>query len=100
MKLLILVQACLQKLDLISQVLHVLSDFFNLSTVLYHKPVCIDSSLNGHRCQNLHSIVVLILQTIQLQTEDLRQVRDPVDLQGLRLLPLKSLTFFLLTSGV
>jgi len=64
MKLLILIEAVLQKLDLVSQVLHILADLFNLSSILNHKSVCVDSFLNRHCCQDLHSIVRFILQAV------------------------------------
>ena len=82
-ELLILTDALLQLPYLFSQALNVLSDFFDLGTVLNEEPISVDDWLDDHRSEDFDRIVVFELQTVHLNAEHLRQLLDPLGLYGL-----------------
>jgi len=90
----VLVQATLKELDLLSQALNVVPNLLNLSEILDHEPVSMNGLLDVHRREHLDCEVVFELQPIQLNTEDLGQPRDPINLDGWSLLSLRSLIVF------
>jgi hypothetical protein len=82
-ELLVLTDAILELPDLISQALHILSDLFDLCSVLDKEPVGIDHWLDYHRGEDFNRIVVLELQTVHLYADHLRQLLYPLSLYGL-----------------
>jgi len=82
-ELLIFTDAVLKLPNLVSQALNILSNLFDLSTVLDKEPVCIDHRLNYHRCEYLNCVIVLELQAIHLNADHLRQLLNPLSLYGL-----------------